>query len=577
MDIQKQIKKDLEKTIIKVFGDKVNVDKIYLEIPEDSKYGDYSSNFALIKFSDILMPNIKTPLVMAQKIAGNFPEKDYLQKIEAISPGFINFYIKPKFFIPVLNKILKNKDQYGSNKIGKRKTVVIDYSAPNIAKPFSIGHLRSTIIGQAIYNLYKFSGYKAIGDNHIGDWGTQFGKLIVAIKKWSSVKKLPTLLIKDLVNLYIQFHKQAEEYPEFNKQAQLWFKKLEKGDKEAKKIWQKCIDISWQEFNKIYDILDIKIDYAFGESFYKNKTANLIKQAKKEGIAKKSQGALIIEVNEKMPPLILLKSDGATTYHTRDLATIQFRTKKFKPCQIIYEVGAEQSLHFKQLFIAAQKFDWGKNIEYKHIAHGLMRLPSGKMSTRKGKIIFLEDILKQAIEKSFNIVEQNNPNMSFPEKQKLAKAIGVGAVKYNDLCQHYSKNIVFNWNKVLNLQGNSGPYIQYTYTRALSILRKARATQLAQLKRLPDEKQIKTKEINILKHLSRFPEIVEKATISHSPNLICNYTFELCQKFNNFYETIPVLKAEDKKLQYRLVLVKSVTQVIKNCLNLLGIEVIEKM
>lgn len=578
MNIKEKIKKDLKRAIEKTCsGYSLADNELFFERPDNPKYGDYSSNFAMKK-----VENAKSPLDLAREIVKNFPKTDYLEKIEAVPPGFINFYLKDEVFFSIIKKILKEKSKYGSSKIGKNKTVVIDYSAPNIARPFGIGHLRSTIIGQAIYNLYKFSGYKIIGDNHLGDWGTQFGKLIYAVKNWHGLEKLSSATVKDLVELYVRFHQEAEKNPELDEQARLWFKKLEDNDKEAKKIWQKCIDISLKEFNRIYQLLGVKIDYAFGESFYKDKMPSIIQEAKKIGIAKKSQGALVIEVDDKMPPVLLLKSDGATTYHARDLATIKFRQKKFGPVdEMIYEVGADHKLHFQQLFIAAKKFTWGKKIEYTHIAHGMMRLPEGKMSTRKGRTILLEEILQEAINRSQEIIAKNNPQILKSERENMAKVIGIGAVKYNDLCQHYSKNIIFSWKKILNLQGNSGPYLQYTNARACRILEKAKysphmAFRVSRFS--PNANPKEPEEIALLKLLERFPETIQKATKNYSPNIVCNYLFELAQKFNYFYEKVPVLKAENKESERaRLALVKAVSQVMKNGLYLLGIQAPEKM
>ncbi|MBL7156189.1 MAG: arginine--tRNA ligase [Candidatus Pacebacteria bacterium] len=602
--IKQKIKKDLKKAIEKTLSDLHRSDlwklkDVYLEHPENIEYGDYSSNFAMVKFKQAKNCKLKpkNSLELAEKIVKNFPKTDYLEKIEIVNPGFINFYLKNEIFQNHLKEILKQKEKYGEKNIGKGKIIIIDYSSPNIAKPFSVGHLRSTIIGQALYNTYKFLDYKIIGDNHIGDWGTQFGKLIYAIKKWSDPKRLSLMTVQDLVNLYIRFHKKAEKDPSLNEQGRLWFRKLEQGNKEAQKIWQKCIDISWKEFNRIYDLLDIKIDYAFGESFYKNKMSSVIKQAKKLDITKKSRGALIIEINNKMPPVLILKSDGATTYHTRDLATIKFRQKKFGPVyQMIYETGIDHELHFQQLFSVVQKFDWGKKVKYTHIGHGMIRLPTGKMQTRKGKIVLLENILKKAIKKAEKIVQEKNPNLKNKEKQEIAKIVGIGAVKYNDLSQHYSKNIVFNWDKMLSLKGNSAPYLQYTYARACSILKKggyseqnchsdpeqSEGEESRGIVKNPGDSSGSalrmTKELTLLKALYIFPEIIQESAEKYSPNIICNYLFELSQIFNNFYESVPVLKAKNKEIKKtRLSIVKATAQVIKNGLNLLGISAPKKM
>ncbi|GAH27004.1 unnamed protein product, partial [marine sediment metagenome] len=340
------------------------------------------------------------------------------------------------------------------------------------------------------------------------------------------------------------------------------------------RIWKKCVDWSLKEFDRIYRILDIKIDLTLGESFYVPMLKNIIKEALKKRVAKKSKGAIIIEFpKEKLPPLMIQKSDKATLYPTRDLATIKYRRKKFRPYKIIYEVGADQSLYFKQMFLAAELLGWGKREDYFHIAHGLILLPTGRMRTRKGKIVLLENVLNGAIKRAREIIEKN-PDLTEREKDEIARTVGIGAVKYNDLSQHYSKNIVFDWNKMLNLQGNSAPYLQYTNARAQSILRKTKEKIEGF-----DEKILKEKEeLQLSKFLYYFPEIIEKAAKNYSPNLICNYLFELAQKFNIFYERLPVLKAKNENLRKtRLALVKVTSQVLKNGLNLLGISAPERM
>jgi len=569
MGMREKIAKIIENTIKTLQKEKKLTDFEILEIsvehPKEKIHGDYATNVAL----QIAKKAKKKPIEIAEMITSELKKQglNLFEKIESVPPGFINFYLSQEALIAELKKILKEKNRYGSSKIGKGKTIVIDYSGVNIAKPFGIAHLRSTIIGQAIYNLYKHLGYKTIGDNHIGDWGTQFGKLIFAIKKWGSEEEIAKDPIKNLVNLYVKFHEEAEKRPELEDEGRKWFKKLEEGNKEARRLWKKCVKWSLKEFERIYKLLGVKIDYTLGESFYEPMLKDVIKEALNKKIAEKSEGAIIIRYpNDKLPPLMIQKSDGATLYSTRDLATIKYRRKKFKPYRIIYEVGADQTLHFKQLFWAAELLGWGKRRDYVHIPHGMMRLSTGRMRTRKGEIIFLEDVLNEAIKRSRKIVEEKNPNIK--NKDKIAKIVGIGAVKYNDLSRHPSTNIIFDWGRVLNLRGNSGPYLQYTYVRAKSVIRKAKTKRFKQ-GGLKDKK-----EIQLLKLLYRFPEIIEQAAENYAPNLICNYLFEISQNFNAFYESSPILRAENKM---RLSLVAATAQVVKNGLNLLGIEVLERM
>jgi len=553
-----------------------SLSEIKIEHPKESFRGDYATSIAL-EIGKILKKNpmeIAEFLGLQLKILGD----KFFEKIEIVKPGFINFFLKKDVLLAEVRKILKEKDKYGSSKIGKGKTIVIDYSSPNIAKPFGIGHLRSTIIGQAVYNIYKFLGWRCVGDNHLGDWGVQFGNLITAIKKWDVEKKLGSLSINDLEKLYIKFHQEVESNPQLKEEGRMWFKRLEEGNKEAKRIWKTCVNISLKEFDRIYKLLGIRIDYAFGESFYEDMLKDVIEEAIKKKIAVKSEGALVIKYpRDELPPAMILKSDGATTYFTRELAAVKYRLKKWKPDLILYEVGVDQALHFKQLFRAVELLGWAKRENFFHIAHGLFRSEDGKFSTRKGKTLHLEDVLKEAIERAEEIIKKSEIKMNLSEKERkeIARIIGVGAVKYNDLSQHYSKDIVFNWDKILNLKGNSAPYLQYTFVRGKSLLQKARLKI--------DPKKIKTLDSNqeekdLLRTIYKFPEVVAESAEKFSPNLICNFAFDLAQKYNLFYSLHPIIKAENKELKiFRLALTAAIAQILKNSLFLLGIDVPEKM
>lgn len=577
MMISQEIRKILLQEIMETRKVKVVASDLVLEFPEDERFGDYSANFAMRRWQDF---GFKNPREFANFLAKKLQkDKDLakiVSKIEVAGPGFINFFLKKEFFVEELKRILKEKNKYGKSKNGKNKTVIFDYSSPNIAKPFGIGHLRSTIIGQALYNIYKFLGFKCIGDNHLGDWGTQFGKLIVAVKKWGE-KKTGDYPIEDLEELYIKFHKEVEKNPKIEEEGREWFKKLEEGDKEAKKIWRAFVKISLKEFTKIYKLLGIKIDYALGESFYEEMLKDIIKEAKEKKIAIESQGALIIKYSHnELPPAMILKSDGATTYLTRDLATVKYRLKKWKPDLIIYEIGVDQELHLKQLFRAVELLGWDKT-KFFHVAHGLYRKTTGKFSTRRGETIHLEEVLKEAILRAREIVQNSETGrgLSEEEKEKVAKMVGIGAVKYNDLSQHYSKDIVFDWEKILNLKGNSAPYLQYTFVRCQSVLRKVKFKTLPKKIEAID---FNLEEEDILREIYKFPEIVQEAAEKFSPNLICNFIFDLAQKYNFFYDLHPILKAKTEELKiFRLALTMAVAQVLKNSLNLLGISAPEKM
>ncbi|OGZ26932.1 MAG: arginine--tRNA ligase [Candidatus Nealsonbacteria bacterium RIFOXYB1_FULL_40_15] len=557
--IEEKIKNFLNKAVKEL---RIEPFDFSIEISKEKDYGDYSSNIAMI----LAKKENKNPLEIASIIKEKIKDKIF-EKVEVAGPGFINFFLSDEYLGEELKKVLKEKKEYGCLKRKKKETVIVDYSGVNIAKPFGIGHLRSTVIGQAIYNMYKCLGYKVLGDNHIGDWGTQFGKLIYAIKEWGD-KKIQDYSVKDLVSLYIKFHEESEKHPEMINEARQWFERLEKGDKEARRIWKECVKTSLKEFDRVYSMLGINIDMTLGESFYEPMLKDVVEEALEKGVVQKSQGALIIPL-KTLPPLMILKSDGSTLYSTRDLAAIRHRVKKFKPSLIIYEVGSEQSLHFKQVFESAELLGWIKKEKLVHVPHGLIRLKTGKMSTRKGEIIFLQDVLEEAVRRAEEIIERKNPDLK--EKKKIAKIIGIGAVKYNDLSSHPSTDIIFDWDKILNLEGNSGPYLQYACLRAKKILKKSK-TKLV-LKKIEFTKK---EEKNLARKIQQYPFVLEKAAESFSPNLISNYLFDLSKEFNSFYENIPVLKAEENK-SLRLSLVYSASLILEKGLEILGIEVPEEI
>jgi arginyl-tRNA synthetase len=590
--IRDQVLLDLRKALKKL---KLPTRDIHLEHPAALEHGDYATNVALqlakLPQGKIWHSSIELANEIA-KLTQNYTRA--YAKITVAKPGFINFILTQKTLLSSLIRINEAKDNFGRSDLGRGKTVVIDYSSPNVAKPFGIGHLRSTIIGQALYNIYQFLGWKCIGDSHIGDWGTQFGKLIYMIKREGLDPK--KLTITDLERLYVQFHKEAETKPELKEEGRKWFKELEDGSKIARKIWKACIDLSLIEFNRIYDLLGVKIDYTLGESFYEDKMDEVIREAKKKGIAKKSEGAWIIEVPRMKVPLMLLKSDGATTYHTRDLATIKYRIKTWNSDLYIYETGVDHALHFKQLFAVAEKLGLGRPEQFVHVAHGMIRLPTGKLSTRKGKIVHLEDVLKEAITKAKQIAEKAgiSKGLSKREQEEVARAVGIGAIKYNDLKQGPEKEVIFDWGKMLSLEGDSGPYLQYTHARAKNVLSKAQGQSF---KDCPVDygMSLEPEELSLLRTLCKFPEVVEQAGLTYAPNLICAFLFDLAQKFNLFYTKWPILKpakdtsdggpersrrdsSEVEELRnFRLALTSATAQILKNGLCLLGIEPLERM
>lgn len=590
MDRKEKIIQELQRIVRELTNEDI---KVELSIPKDDIHGDYTSNVAL-RLAKILGKN---PLEIAKDIAEKImlvQSQLEIEKTEAVAPGFINFYLSKEALIKSAEEILENPEKAGTSASLKNKKAVVEYSSPNIAKPFTIGHLRSTIIGDAIANLLEAIGYTVYRDNHLGDWGTQFGKQIYAIKHWGDEKQLDAMEnpVKELVLLYVKFHKEAEKHPEIEDEARLWFKKLEDGDTEARRLWQKCIAWSWKEFSHIYNMLGVRFSEnngkGYGESYFEDKMQPVIDELQQKQLLKEDKGArLVFFPHDAFPPLMIMKKDGATLYATRDLATDKFRLQHYgKDILVINEVGSEQSLYFKQLFALEELLGWYKKGQRIHVGHGLFKFKEGKMSTRKGNTIWLEDVLKEAIDRAFTFGRDDwnstNHSQSYAdehikgssETQKIAEQVGIGALKWNDLKRNPLHDIIFNWDEVLNMQGNAGPYVQYVYTRTQSLLEKARANTFS----FPANYSPNTDEMRLLSHIQKFAEIVQDAALSYSPNVVTEYLFTLCQLFNNFYQKYRILNAAtEEEKQFRLALTASIGIVIKQGLYLLGIHAPEKM
>jgi len=513
----------------------------------------------------------KNPAEIAKDIVKKIKLPKEISKAEAAG-GYVNFFAdKEMFSEKVISEVLKEKGKYGASSEGKGKNIVIDFSSPNIAKPFHIGHLRSTVIGGSLYRIYNFLGYKSIGINHLGDWGTQFGQLIYAYKKWGSENGLKKNPIKYLLGLYIMFNEKLTEHPELQEEARKWFKKLEMGDKEALKLWKTFSELSLNEFNKIYSMLNVKFDYVTGESFYNDRIKKTVELLKSKKVTEESQDALIVNLDRYgMAPCIIEKSDGASSYATRDIAAAIYRNEKYHPEKILYVIGSEQNLHFGQVFrvLDLAGFTWYSKCV--HVPFGMIRLPEGKMSTRKGNVVFMEDVIEKGIELASNTIKEKNPDLK--DKDKVAKAVAIGAIIYNDLSTDRILDIVFDWGKALSFEGNSGPYIQYSYVRANSILKK-----IKQEKGKANFKNLDEKEYALIKELSFFQKEVKEAAENYKPSIIANYAYKIARLFNDFYEACPVLSAEPKAKFRRILLVRAAKQVLENCFNLLLIPVVEEM
>jgi arginyl-tRNA synthetase len=471
----------------------------------------------------------------------------------------------------ILNNIVAMKDEFGKSDENTGKTICIDYSAPNIAKPFHIGHLRSTVIGHSIRRLHEFRGYKCVGINHLGDWGTQFGKLIVAYKNWSSRELIEEKGTEELVRIYVKFHAEAEKDPSLNDQARKWFSKLEKKDEEAVELWKWFKDISLLDIEKTYKMLDISFDSYAGESFYNDKMEPVIEELKHKGLLVSSDGAMIVNLDEyNMPPCLILKSDGSSLYATRDIAAAMYRKKTYDFDKCIYVTATAQDLHFKQWFkvVELMGYEWAKDL--KHVGFGMVSLGGAKLATREGNIIYLDDLFSEASKRVLDIINEKNPDME--DKEQKALDIGIGAIVFSDLSNNRIKDIDFSWEDALNFDGSTGPYVQYTYARACSVLRKSGLFEDdINMDNIEPGHMTNDEEFALLKTLSLFNEKIDQALKDLEPSCISRYLIDVCMAFNKFYNSHTILNAEDNK-KFRILLTAAVKYVLGNGLYIIGLK-----
>ena len=560
------------KSIAKVVNMNEEEIQSYIEIPKDSSNGDYA--FPCFRLAKELK---KSPQIIANEIKENIKiDKDIIQEIQNVG-GYLNFYINQELILKeVLTEIANNKE-YGKSEVGKGKNIVIDYSAPNIAKPFHIGHLRSTVIGGALYNIYKYLGYNTIGINHLGDYGTQFGKLIEGYKLWGKEYDIEKDPINELTKIYIRINQLCKEDEKVLEQCRMNFKLLEDGDPYCKEIWEKFRKLSLEEFQKVYDLLGSKFNSWNGEAFYSDKMQEVIQLLEKSGKLVESQGAKVVDLEDRgiNTPCIIQKSNGSTTYATRDLAAILYRARTYDFDKALYVVSYEQTLHFKQVFEVAKLL--GLDEKYtnglQHVPFGMVSATTGRMSTRDGNIIKLEDLLNEAISRARKIIEEKNPQLE--DKDEVAKKVGVGAVIFNDLANNRIKDEIFDWNQILNFQGETGPYIQYTYVRTKSILEKA--GHMPKIEEIKFEKLLDEASRNIVKLIYNFENTLEQVTSKEEPSILSRYLIDLAKAFSNFYNDNKIL-VDDKNMQdARIYLTYSVGKVLKTGAKLLGIEMPNKM
>lgn len=539
-----------------------------IEVPPNKEMGDYA--FPCFKLAKIFR---KAPNAIAEDLAGKIQPTDDINKIINLG-GYVNFFVnKESLAKKVINQVLSEKENYGKSEFGKGKTVVVEFSSPNIAKPFHIGHVRTTVIGNALSKIYQSQGYHVEKLNHLGDYGTQFGKLIVAYKLWGDKQAVEKDPIKELLKLYIRFHDEAEAKPEMEDEAREWFTKLENGDQEAKDLWQWFRDESLKEFSRVYDLLDIDFDSYVGESFYSDKMPAVIEELKEKNLLVESDGAMIVDLEDsKLPPALIQKRDGSTLYLTRDLASAFYRKKIYNFDKSIYVVGAQQELHFKQCFeiIKRMGYDWYKDMV--HVQFGMVSLEEGTMSTRKGRVVFLEDVLNQAIDRTRQIIEEKNPDAE--NIDEVAKAVGVGAVVFQELSNSRIKDYTFSWDRTLSFEGETGPYVQYTHARCCAVLRKADQPVSADInyEALSDQDAA-----DVLSVLETFNKSIMTAMKKNEPHIVTRFVLDLAQAFNKFYHNSPILVEDDDLRAARLALVEATRQTIENALKILGMKAPQKM
>ena len=536
-----------------------------IALPPSSQMGDYA--LPCFRFAKVMR---KSPVAIADELAKSVAPDGVISQVSAVN-GYLNFKInKSGLAREVLAKIAEEGEKYGSSDVGSGRTVCIDYSSVNIAKPFHIGHLSTTVLGSALYKIYNFLGYRAVGINHLGDYGTQFGKLISAYKRWGDRDEVEKGGIHAVNDLYVRFNNEADE--EMEREAREYFRLIESGDREANELFEWFKSLTLDYVKKIYERLDVHFDSYAGERFYTDKMGPVIDELREKGLLKESNGAQIVDLEPYgMPPCLILRSDGASLYATRDIAAAIYRKNTYDFYKCLYVVAYQQNLHFRQFFKVLELMgkEWAKDLV--HVAYGMVSLEDGAMSTRKGKVVWLEDVISKCVEKAYAVVNEKNPGLE--NKREIAEKVGVGAVIFGALYNNKIKDITFSYDRVLSFEGETSVYVQYTCARAASVLEKAGGPACE----LPDIAEPGEEEFEVVKSLAAFPETVVEAAEKYEPSYVARYAVDLAQKFNKFYFDCKILTAEEGVKQFRLALTGAVLRTLKNALGLLGIGVPDKM
>mgnify|MGYP001493289736 FL=1 len=543
-----------------------------IEVPADSSKGDYA--FPCFKLAKIMR---KAPPMIAKGIAEAIEGEKMFQKVESVNAYVNMFMSKAEFAGNVVKEVLEKDKDFGRSDMGAGRTVIVEYSSPNIAKPFHIGHIRSTVIGNSIYKIYDFLGYDTIRINHLGDYGTQFGKMICAYRKWGNKEDVIREPIKSLLSYYTKFHEEAEKDPSLEDEARAIFVRLENGEPEEVELWQWFRDESLREFNRVYDMLGITFDSYNGESFYSDKMPAVVQELKDKGLLVEDNGAQIVKLDQfDLPPALITKSDGSTLYITRDIAAAIYRKNTYDFYKNIYVVASQQNLHFQQWkkVIELMGYDWADDCV--HVPFGLVSMEEGTMSTRQGRVIFLEDVLNRAVEQTRKIIMEKNVNTE--NVDETAREVGIGAVIFNELSNYRIKDYVFSWDKVLNFEGETGPYVQYTHARACSILRNAGEAVMASAKEGFDASRITSDSAHaLIKLIYEMPEVIAEAGEKYEPSIVTRHIVDIAQAFNKFYHDEHILVDDETEKTAKVALVMAARNVIRNGLDLLGMKAPEKM
>ena len=567
MDFKGYIADKINEAMEIVFGQTMEGVAGFLETPPNPEMGDFA--FPCFKLSKTLRMG---PPVIAGKLQSALASDEIIDHVECVG-GYLNFFLhKTGYAQSIVKKVLEQKEKYGSSDEGQGRVICIDYSSINIAKRFHIGHLSTTMIGNALYKIYEHLGYKCVGINHLGDWGTQFGKMIAAYLKWGNKEEVEKNGVDALTALYVRFHQEAEKDPSLEDEGRLWFKKIEDNDPKATEIFNWFKEITLKDAQRVYDMLGVKFDSYAGESFYNDKMQPIIDELREKGLLVESQGAYVVDLEEdNMPPCLILKKDGATLYATRDIAAAFYRKKTYHFYKDLYVVAYQQNLHFKQWFKVVEKmgYEWSKDLE--HVPFGMVSYEGRALSTREGYVVYLDELLNRAVEKAREIIEEKSPNL--PDKDKVARQVGIGAVVFFDLFNNRIKDIDFRWDRALNFDGETGPYVQYTHARCCSLLAKA-----GELDAEADYAALENPAAQeVVRTLERFPEVVSEACHRNEPSLVTRYTVELASNFNRFYYENRILTEDAAQSKARANLTAATASCLRTALSLIGVEAPEKM